>query len=811
MFRSLIYRTDFGNTIIREEFTATPTLGANEAFIFTDFVIPANQPLYLWRESTGSVIPNTEQNVNDWLEFSNPPSGDDEVTYNVFTGYTATTQVEIDNKIDKVTGATTGNVPTFTADGGLEDSGFAISDLTGSTTGSTGGLDLLLEYRYNSGGVTPPPPSQSFRLNNISPSAATEIYIDDITITGADASYVLDKIRIGDAIYAQDKDDANKSVLYRVTSGAVDNTGYFTVGVTQESNGGDLNWGNNQVFGLLLYLFGDNKLDFDAFTGYTATTEVRLQGIESDITYISGETASNDADIAYISGQTDTKLDITDFNTYTGDTRTELDLTITGATNGLTKAGRNVRLGGELDVATEIITSANTLTFRGAPIQYFDDYSGTFNDRSLVDKAYVDTVAAGLDPKDAVNVATTTTDGNIDLTGGTFGGSIDGITVVDGWRVLIKEQTDASENGIYDYSGGSNTFIRSEDFDGTPTNEVTSGAFTTVVTGNTLAATSWVVTTPDPITVGTTDINFTLLSAPLQYTGGVGIIVSGTTIIFDGAAVAGQFLQWDGLQLNVTGLTSLTDFAAYTATTETRISGIEDDITYISGETASNDADIAFLSGVTDQNTSDIAALSGSSVSIDTFTGYTATTDVRITDVENDITFLSGATDQNTTDITNLTNDFTGFTASTQSNELFIIHTGGTDINTVINTAIDWDLTEGTVGSAYNYTGGSGIFIQETGEYEVTYNVPFTQAGNNNDRGIGTNLVLNSSTILDNTAGAGYTSRSDLRGAAVLATVNLSLTAGDRLDLICFRTGQAGVTNTAVNVTLLLKKKNTLQ
>jgi len=163
-----------------------------------------------------------------------------------------------------------------------------------------------------------------------------------------------------------------------------------------------------------------------------------------------------------------------------------------------------------------------------AGLQYVADYSLDYTDRSLVDKAYVDAIASGLDPKDASIVATTASDGNIDISGGTFvsGTTLDGIVVQDGWRVLIKNQSNIVENGIYDYSASASGFTRSGDFNGDPVGEVSQGSFTFIVTGNTLSSTSWLVTTLDPITVGITEINFTIASKLFDLVEGTGTTVS---------------------------------------------------------------------------------------------------------------------------------------------------------------------------------------------------------------------------------------------------------------------------------------------
>jgi len=127
-------------------------------------------------------------------------------------------------------------------------------------------------------------------------------------------------------------------------------------------------------------------------------------------------------------------------------------------------------------------------------------------------KAYVDAVASGLDPKASVLYTTT---GNINLTGtatqgnGTWPGAL-----TAGDRILVKDQTDPIENGIYDAAAGA--WARSEDFDGTPASEVTNGAFTLVSAddGSAQVGTGWVVTSADPIVVDTDPIDFTQITSP---------------------------------------------------------------------------------------------------------------------------------------------------------------------------------------------------------------------------------------------------------------------------------------------------------
>lgn len=121
------------------------------------------------------------------------------------------------------------------------------------------------------------------------------------------------------------------------------------------------------------------------------------------------------------------------------------------------------------------------------------------SDTDAATKAYVDSVAAGLSVKDAVRAATT---GNITLSGSQ---GIDNVTVIAGDRVLVKNQSTASQNGIYVVASGSWSRATDADTDA----EVTSGIFVLVTEGTTNGAKGFVLTTPDPITVGSTGLTFT--------------------------------------------------------------------------------------------------------------------------------------------------------------------------------------------------------------------------------------------------------------------------------------------------------------
>jgi hypothetical protein len=135
-------------------------------------------------------------------------------------------------------------------------------------------------------------------------------------------------------------------------------------------------------------------------------------------------------------------------------------------------------------------------------------------------KAYVDAVKTGLDVKDSVRVATTA---NITLSGTQ---TIDGVDVEAGDRVLVKDQTDGSENGIYVVAAGA--WSRAADADSDA--EVTAGMYCFVTEGTVNGDTGWVLITNDPITLGTTSLAFAQFTGGGDVTAGAGLTKTGNTL-----------------------------------------------------------------------------------------------------------------------------------------------------------------------------------------------------------------------------------------------------------------------------------------
>jgi hypothetical protein len=162
-----------------------------------------------------------------------------------------------------------------------------------------------------------------------------------------------------------------------------------------------------------------------------------------------------------------------------------------------------------------------------------------------VNKNYVDGNLAGLTWKNSVKAAT---NGNITLSGAQ---TVDGVALVAGDRVLVKNQTTASANGIYVVAAGA--WTRSTDMDATtPINEVNSAAVF-VEGGTTFADTGWTQVN-NVSTLDTDAIAFTQFNGASGITAGVGLVKSGNTLDVNlGAGIAQLPTDEVGVDVYATG------------------------------------------------------------------------------------------------------------------------------------------------------------------------------------------------------------------------------------------------------------------
>jgi len=156
-------------------------------------------------------------------------------------------------------------------------------------------------------------------------------------------------------------------------------------------------------------------------------------------------------------------------------------------------------------------------------------------DTDAANKGYVDSVAQGLDTKASV-VAATTTDGTL-ATAFDNGSVVDGVTLVTGDRILIKNQTDATANGIYVVAASGAPTLSADMNAGS---EFPS-AYVFVEQGTVNADTGWVCTNNAPVTLGVTNITWTQFSGAGTYTANNGVVLNGS--VFSFAPESGKGLQ----------------------------------------------------------------------------------------------------------------------------------------------------------------------------------------------------------------------------------------------------------------------------
>lgn len=149
------------------------------------------------------------------------------------------------------------------------------------------------------------------------------------------------------------------------------------------------------------------------------------------------------------------------------------------------------------------------------------------NPQDAATVAQLNAAVQGYSWKQPVRVATTA---NITLSGAQ---TIDGVSVVAGDRVLVKNQTAGAANGIYVAATGA--WARSTDFD---TGAEALGAATFVSEGTSQGNQVWLNGTDGPITIGTTVLSFVQVGGGSSYSAGNGILISGGVISADPAVIA---------------------------------------------------------------------------------------------------------------------------------------------------------------------------------------------------------------------------------------------------------------------------------
>ena len=198
----------------------------------------------------------------------------------------------------------------------------------------------------------------------------------------------------------------------------------------------------------------------------------------------------------------------------------------------------------------------------------YEDRSG-FDSQSLANKAYVDQVAQGLDTKPSCRAGTTadlsaTYDNGSSGVGATLTASSNGAIVVDGVslsvgdRLLVKNQTTASENGIYSVTtqgDGSTAFVLTRATPEDQPSELSGGAFVFVEEGTANADNGYVFTHTGAPTFGTTSLDVAQFSGAGQIDSGAALSKTGNRldVEVDNSSIE---VATDSLRVKALGITN---------------------------------------------------------------------------------------------------------------------------------------------------------------------------------------------------------------------------------------------------------------
>tara|TARA_B100000519_G_scaffold48332_1_gene38945 strand:- start:258 stop:1643 length:1386 start_codon:yes stop_codon:yes gene_type:complete len=240
-------------------------------------------------------------------------------------------------------------------------------------------------------------------------------------------------------------------------------------------------------------------------------------------------------------------------------------------------------------------------------------------DADAANKGYVDGVAQGLDIKDSCIAATT---GNITIsTALNNGDTLDGVSLSTNDRVLVKDQSSASENGIYIVGSSP---ARADDL---AAGADAAGMFTFVEKGTVNADNGFVCSSDKgSAVVGTNNLTFVQFSGAGQITAGDGLDKSGNTLSLDiqsngGLIFASTELTVDLSASSITGTLAISDggTGATTASAARTALGLA-----IGSDIQAYDADLDVLSGMQSGAAAALAALTSTEVAI--LDGATVTT-----------------------------------------------------------------------------------------------------------------------------------------------------------------------------------------
>ena len=355
-------------------------------------------------------------------------------------------------------------------------------------------------------------------------------------------------------------------------------------------SGGPITTSGSFTFGLdagLQALATKTTTGFLVQTGADTFTSVSIVGTSGNITVsdTSGQAGTTTVDLATVSQAATgsfVKVSLDGFGRVVGNTSvTTADITTLVNGTYVNVSGDTMNSGANLIFAA----GGEVLGLPAAPSEA----------SAAASKAYVDSVATGLSWKQAVIAGTVA---NITLSGVQ---TIDGVSLVAGDRILVKDQTSNVDNGIYIVAASA--WVRSLDMDSpTPINEI-NGAATFIERGTVNANTAW-VQIDNVQTIGVDPVQFTQFAGMGTYTAGNGLSLTGNVFsltspvsIANGgtalstAPTSGQLLVGNGTGYSLANLTgstglSVTNGAGTISLTNTGVTSVAGTTNQISVDNA---------------------------------------------------------------------------------------------------------------------------------------------------------------------------------------------------------------------------------
>ena len=215
-------------------------------------------------------------------------------------------------------------------------------------------------------------------------------------------------------------------------------------------------------------------------------------------------------------------------NTLSSNAQTQLDSKVAKASN-LSDLASASTARSNLGLGTMAVQNSATVSISGGTITGLSTPS---NNSDVAIKSYVDDAVAGLRTRTIAEVATTA---NVNLSNGLEAGdTIDGVTLVAGDRVLVKDQSTATENGLY-LAVSSGAASRDPEHD---TIAELSGGMVVVNQGSTNDNKIFLCTTDSDGSLGSTNITYTQVTPSNTGTvTSIGLTQSGSEFSISGSPV----------------------------------------------------------------------------------------------------------------------------------------------------------------------------------------------------------------------------------------------------------------------------------